>query len=95
MKIDFSRGGGLLGRRAQVRLTLESLPAPERKAIAGLIESSGFFALPAEDVSRSPDVFDYLIDIEQEGKRHCVHTDDLRAPESLRPLLEKLRGYLR
>jgi hypothetical protein len=94
VKIEFSRGGGLLGRRTQVRLDLESLPAPERKAIADLVESAGFFSLPAEDVSRAPDAFDYVLEIEELGRRHRVHTDDVRAPESLRPLLEKLRAYL-
>ena len=94
MKIAFSRGGGLLGRRATVRLDLEALPAPERKALAALVGRSRFFTLAAEDLSRAPDAFDYVLEIEHRGKRHRVHTDDVRAPKSLRPLLEKLRGYL-
>ncbi|HLY08993.1 MAG TPA: protealysin inhibitor emfourin [Planctomycetota bacterium] len=94
MTIDFSRGGGLLGRRTRVRLDLETLPAPERKAIEALVDQSAFFSLAEEDVSRTPDVFDYVVEIEHEGKRHRIHTDDVRAPKTLQPLLEKLRGYL-
>jgi hypothetical protein len=95
MKIEFSRGGGLLGRRATARLDLGALPAPERETIEKLVEAASFFSLPAEDVSRAPDAFDYVVDVDDGTRRHRVHTDDARAPAPLRPLLEKLRGYLK
>jgi hypothetical protein len=95
VRIEFTRSGGLAGRRTRVALDLDELPAAERNAIESLVERAGFFDLPAECLSPRPDAFQYTVTIEAEGRRHCVRADDLGAPPHLRPLLERLARLAR
>lgn len=95
MKIQFTRSGGFAGIRTQITLDLDDLPTAERKAIRSLVDQANFFDLPAECLSPRPDAFQYRVVIEHGGRRHQVRADERGAPESLRPLLERLMQLAR
>ncbi len=92
MKIEFERSGGFTGIRLSTSLDTESLSAEEARKLEKLVEDARFFELP-EEPSRLPqgaDQFFYIVSVEIDGKRHTVQTDDMAAPEPLRPLLRHL-----
>ena len=90
MKIEFVRSGGFAGIRIRLAIDLGELPGPERSALEELVRETGFFEAPCECLSPHPDAFQYDVAIESEGRRHRVRTDDRGAPDSLRPLIERL-----
>ena len=42
-----------------------------------------------------PDEYEYIVTVEAGNTHHTIHTSDSSAPESLRPLLEKLSRLAR
>jgi hypothetical protein len=97
MKIQFDRFGGALGIPRKVEVDTEQMSADEAAEIHGLVEASEFFGLPASltQEGQAPDRFSYQIMIEDGAKQHAVNTDELGAPDTLRPLIERLENLLR
>ncbi|HRQ23082.1 MAG TPA: hypothetical protein PLF42_06590 [Anaerolineales bacterium] len=96
MKIEFERSGGFMGRTVSLSLDLDDLPADQAQALRLLIDNADFFNLPA-DSPNSParDAFSYTVAVTDGARQHTVHTDDVSAPESLRPLLMDLSARAR
>jgi hypothetical protein len=71
-----------------------ALSSEEARHLERLVESSDFFALPARTSSaaRGADRFQYVITVENAGKRHSVQTMDEATPEALGALLAVLRN---
>ena len=103
MRIQFERTGGVGGIRLtaevdtdQLQVTYgasraqRALSPEEARDVETLVESSGFFALPARTSSatQGADRFQYTITVESAGKRHSVQTTDEAAPAALRTLNE-------
>ena len=91
MKINFRRTGGLLGRQIESNLDLNEMPEEESQEIQRLVLETNFFNIPQNLIEPSKhDEYEYAITVESGNSHHTVHTTDTSAPESLRPLLEKL-----
>src|SRR5262249_5561649 len=92
MRIQFARTGGFAGMPLSVLIDLDTLPAAESQRLRDLIDSAGFFALPAVMTTSVPggDRFQYTLTIETPERRHTVEIHEAAAPPPLRPLLEWL-----
>ncbi len=92
MKIDFERSGGFTGIRLTASLDTKSMSAKEGLRLEKLVEKARFFELPEKPskLTQGADQFFYNVTVEIAGKRHTVQTDEMAAPEALRPLLRHL-----
>jgi hypothetical protein len=92
MRIFFERSGGFVGQTLTAELDTASLPPDEAHNIQKMLEAAGFFHLPASTTTpaRGADAFQYVVTVEEHGKRHTVRTTDMAAPDALRSLF----GYL-
>jgi hypothetical protein len=92
MRISFKRSGGFAGLTLAADLDTASLPLNEAHKVQRMVEEAGFFDLPASipAPAQGADAFQYVVTVEDEGKRHTVRTNDLTVPDALWPLLEYL-----
>ena len=97
MKIRFTRSGGFAGIRLALTLDSSELSPKDRQAVEQLLREADFYRLPPSSLSppAQPDTFQYQISIEGEGRSHQVRVGGQGAPESLRPLLERLEEIAR
>jgi hypothetical protein len=93
MKISYRRTGGFAGMVISFDVDTETLANEEVDEIQGLAAAADFFALPAVIPSDTPgaDQFQYQLTVENEGQQHTVEVGDAAVPESLWPLLNKIR----
>lgn len=90
-KINFRRTGGFLGRELDTDIDLNEMPEDESQEIQRLILETNFFNIPQNLVPPAkPDEYEYTVTVDAGNSHHTVQTTDSSAPESLRPLLEKL-----
>jgi hypothetical protein len=90
-RISFRRTGGFLGREMESDIDLNEMPAEESQELQRLILDTNFFNIPQNLIEPSKDdEYEYTVTVEAGNSHHTVHTSDTSAPESLRPLLEKL-----
>jgi polysaccharide deacetylase 2 family uncharacterized protein YibQ len=95
-KINFKRTGGITGREIDTDIDLNELPADEMQKIMQMITETNFFNIPQNLIQHSvPDEHEYTITVEAGNTHHTIQTSDSSAPESLRPLLEKLSQLAR
>jgi len=95
-KINFKRTGGITGREIDTDIDLNELPADEMQQIMQMITETNFFNIPQNLIQQSiPDEHEYTITVEAGNTHHTIQTSDSTAPESLRPLLEKLSQLAR
>lgn len=92
MRIYFERSGGFMGLRVAGTVDTDALAAEEADTLVEMVESAGFFSLPAQllPTSEGGDRFQYRLVVEDESRRHSVETDGSAVPESLWPLLRRL-----
>ncbi len=80
-----------MGREIDTNLDLNEMPADEGQELQRLILDSNFFNIPQNLIEPSQhDEYEYTVTVDAGNSNHTVHTSDTSAPESLRPLLEKL-----
>ncbi|MEO8355305.1 MAG: protealysin inhibitor emfourin [Chloroflexota bacterium] len=90
-KINFKRTGGVTGRVIDTDIDLNELPDNESQELMQLITQTNFFKIPQNLIGHAtPDEYEYTITVEAGNTHHTIQTSDTNAPESLRPLLEKL-----
>jgi hypothetical protein len=90
-RIIFKRTGGLLGREVESDIDLNQLPDDEAQELQRLILESNLFNTPQNLIEPARhDEYEYTITVDAGSSHHTVQTSDSTAPESLRPLLEKL-----
>jgi Emfourin len=90
-KINFKRSGGITGREVNTDIDLNELPAADSQDLMQLISETNFFNIPQNLIDQvTPDEYEYTVTVEAGNSHHTVHTSDTTAPESLRPLLQKL-----
>lgn len=95
-RIIFKRSGGIVGREINADIDLNELPDTESQGLMNLVTESNFFKIPQNLIGTStPDEHEYTITVEAGNTHHTIQTSDLTAPESLRPLLEKLSALAR
>jgi hypothetical protein len=91
MRITFERTGGFMGRKVNLTLNLDDLPADQAGTLRRLLNEANFFTLSEDPPTRPvPDGFKYTITVEAGTVKHTVRTSDTSAPEELRPLLQEL-----
>lgn len=95
MRIDFERSGGFAGLRLTYRADADDLAPQLAEELAALVESSGFFDIQQSEVEPAPagppDVFLYRLSLSQGGREKTLSFNDVTAPATLRPLLERLQ----
>jgi hypothetical protein len=90
-KISFKKSGGMMGREVESNIDLNEMPENESQELQRLILDTNFFNIPQNLIEPSMhDEYEYTITVDAGNSHHTVHTSDSSAPESLRPLLEKL-----
>ncbi len=95
-KINFKRTGGILGREIDTDIDLNKIPEDESQEVMRLLTESNFFKIPQNLIAQAVhDEFEYTITVEAGNTHHTIHTSDSTAPESLRPLLERLSALAR
>lgn len=95
MLIHLERSGGFAGMRTEVTLDTESLPAEEARKLEEMLESAGFFKMPAKFATpkKGADYFQYRITAKLKEKEHTVELSEPQLPDELRPLLRSLMKY--
>lgn len=95
-KINFKRTGGVLGREIDTDIDLNEIPDEESQELMRLITETNFFKIPQNFIAQAvADEYEYTITVEAGNTHHTIQTSDSNAPESLRPLLEKLSRLAR
>ena len=95
-KIHFQRTGGILGREVDTDIDLNEIPEDESQELMRLITETNFFKIPQNMIAQAMhDEYEYTVTVEAGNTNHTIHTSDSSAPESLRPLLEKLSTLTR
>lgn len=91
-KIHYEKTGGMLGREVMTDIDLNEVPGDEVQEIMRLITEANFFDIPQNLIAAQavPDEYEYTITVDAGNTHHTIQTTDSSAPESLRPLLEKL-----
>jgi hypothetical protein len=85
------RSGGIAGLRSEAALDTQSLPEPVRAALAELVERAAFFGLAGElRTSRLPDMTQYRVRIEDDGRANEVCFDDACTDTALLELVERV-----
>lgn len=80
-----------MGREVETDIDLNELPENEMQDLQRLILETNFFNIPQNLIEAvRQDEFEYTITVDAGNSHHTVHTTDSSAPDSLRPLLEKL-----
>ena len=80
-----------MGREINTDLDLNEMPEDEAQELQRLILDSNFFNIPQNLIEPSQhDEYEYTVTVDAGNSHHTVQTSDTSAPESLRPLLEKL-----
>jgi hypothetical protein len=89
MNIHLERSGGFAGLRQSSDLESSQLSQEEGDELNRLVETSGFFDLPAEVRATAPgaDRFQYKLTVNDGARTHTVALDEAAVPERLRPLL--------
>lgn len=97
MRIQFKQEGGLAylpGLSKPVIIESDKLPQQEANELQHLISTANFFNLPAT-VGASPkgaDYRQYIITVEEAGRRHTVHLVDPVTTPELQTLLRFLQA---
>ena len=95
-RINFKRTGGIAGREINTDIDLNELPDAESQELKDLLFQTNFFQIPQNLINRAiPDEYEYMGTVEARNTHHTIKTSDSTAPESLRPLLEKLSALAR
>lgn len=95
-RINYRRTGGFLGREIESHIDLDEMPAEEALELERLLHETNFFKIPQNLIEPpTPDEYEYTVTVEAGNTHHSIHTSDTTAPESLRPLLEKLSTLAR
>ena len=95
-RINFKRTGGMIGREIESELDLDEMPDEESQELMRLLSETNFFKIPQNLIGHAtPDEYEYTVTVEAGNTHHTIHTSDTTAPESLRPLLQKLSTLAR
>ena len=97
MRITFLRTGGFAGMRLSSTVDTQALPAEDARLLEALVETAGFFKLPASIPAPAggADRFQYHIAVEAPAGQHAVDVSETALPNELKPLVERLMALAR
>jgi len=90
MKIKFRQTGGFAGLTKSAEINRENLSKEESDMLNSLVEQSKFFEIPEPTPDAAPDIEQYSISIESEGKTREMHLGRSNVPETLKPLIKHI-----
>lgn len=86
----------MIGRQVESDIDLDEMPEDESQELMNLIHDTNFFKIPQNLIKTGmPDEYEYTVTVEAGNTHHTIHTSDSSAPDSLRPLLNKLSRLAR
>lgn len=92
MRIQVVRSGGFAGLRREHAVETDQLSPDARVEIERLVAEARFFELPERQTSGLPDVIQYRVRVEVEGRTHEVIADDRTAGGALATLVARVMG---
>ncbi len=92
MRIDFKRSGGFAGLMVSKTIDTKNLNPDESKRLMDLVESSGFFDLSPVISRTEPDMYQYNLSIDWDGRKHSIQIGESAIPPKLMPLIELIEG---
>jgi hypothetical protein len=88
VKVSVVRGGGLGGLVKTVTVDTDSLPPEQAAELRRRVQEANLFDLGSTgDEPDSPDRFDYLITVEEGGRRNQARVSEASLPEAVRSLV--------
>jgi hypothetical protein len=92
MKIQLERSGGFTGIPLRSSIDTDLLESDESKNLTAMVESAGFFDLPARipPANVGADRFSYKLTIDDKARSHSVEFNEANAPESLSSLIQRV-----
>lgn len=96
MQIDFASSGSPDNEELTYSVDTDNLPEEQGRELERLVESSGAFDLEQDQLlhkaaAGSGNVTAYRITLSEDDRQTTLWFNDVTAPTSLRPLLERLR----
>lgn len=92
MIIRMERSGGFTGIPLRTVIDTGQLSAEEGRTLQDLVDSAGFFDLPASLPSprKGADRFNFRLTVEEPGRSHTVEFGDAAASEPLQALIQQV-----
>ena len=90
MRVELVQSGGFAGLRIASVVESSDLSSSDQRQLSGAFERAGFFALPPRRVSGHPDVIQYRLSAEVEGRKHEITFDDQTADQELTALVQRI-----
>jgi hypothetical protein len=90
MKIKFRQSGGFAGLIKSVEINRDDLSEEESDILNSLVEQSKFFEIPEPTPYAAPDIEQYFISVELEGKTREMHVSRANVPKTLKPLIKHI-----
>jgi len=90
MKIKFKQSGGFAGLIKSVEINCDDLSEEESEVLNAMVKQAKFFELPKSTPHAAPDIEQYSISIELEGKTREMHVSRPNVPKALNPLIKHL-----
>lgn len=90
MKIKFRQTGGFAGLAKSAEINHKDLSKEESDILNSLVEQSKFFEIPEPTPNAAPDIEQYSISVESEGKTREMHVSRANVPETLKPLIKHI-----
>ena len=94
MRVDFECSGGFANLQLRYSADTSELDPAVANQLIQHVNASGLLLMSQKDIAEQPtppDVINYRIEIEQDGKKKSFSMNDVTAPIAARPLL----GFLR
>ena len=96
MQIDFASSGSPVNEELTYSVDTDNLPEEQAQELERLVETSGAFDLEQDQLlneaaAGSGDVTAYRLTLSAGDRKTTLWFNDVTAPTSLRPLLERLR----
>jgi hypothetical protein len=92
MKIEYERGGGIIGSTTGVNIDTDKLSSNEKQEVEKIIKESNFFSLPSNmsPENGAADYTGYRITVHLEEKEKTIEASGHTMPQSLLPLIRYL-----
>lgn len=90
MRVELVQSGGFAGLRIASVVDSSELSSSDQRQLSGAFDRAKFFALPPKRVSGLPDVIQYRLSAEVEGRSHEIMFDAQTADDELTALVERI-----
>lgn len=90
MRVELVQSGGFAGLRIARVVDSNHLSTSDQRQLSGAFDRAKFFALPPKRVSGMPDVIQYRLSAEVEGRKHEITFDAQTADDELTRLVERI-----